>query len=243
MSREELAGNGFESRRRKEELAFLVVKFLRAFLRFREIGQSFRAAAQVNRLADSGLFERVRDLEEGLAFDLKEKAHYLFRTTSRQANGLQASGPRSDALALDARSIDSYVGTGFHVLLILRESLYQIEHYAPELEGMGESEKQLYSETEGLAGRMVERCEELFSSAAGALRRLLTSADDNEILVLNLLQNVDLLEQVYGAGSAEGIFSDLCKGKRLAGRTGTERAAAYVKANCGNVTGLPGQSA
>ncbi|MGA2614598.1 MAG: hypothetical protein ABSG38_14265 [Spirochaetia bacterium] len=237
MPREELAGNGFESRRRKEELAFLVVKFLRAFLRFREIGQAYRAAAQINRLADSGLFERVRDLEEGLAFDLKEKAHYLFRTVSRQANGAQKAGSPSSRLAVDARSIDSYIGTGFHLLMILRESLYQIEHYA------GESEKQLYSETEGLAGRMVERCEELFASAADALRRFLTDGDDNEILILNLLQNVDLLEQVYGAGSADGIFSDLCKGKRVAGKTGTEKAAAYVRMKCGNITGLPAQSA
>ncbi len=237
MPREELAGNGFENRRRKEELAFLVVKFLRAFLRFREIGQAFRAAAETERLADSGLFERVRDLEEGLAFDIKEKAHYLFRTASRQPNGVKPAGPPSGTVAIDARSIDSYIGTGFHVLLILRESLYQIEHYA------GESEKQLYSETESLASRMVERCDELFGNAADALRRFLTIGDDNEILVLNLLQNVDLLEQVYGAGSAEGIFSDLLKGKRLSGKTGKERAAAYVRAKCGNVTGLPAQSA
>jgi hypothetical protein len=231
MPREELAGDGFESRRRKEELAFLVVKFLRAFLRFREIAQAFRAAAELNRLPDSGLFERVRDLEEGLAFDLKEKAHYLFRTASR-----------SNGLAAEARSIDSYVGTGFHVLLILRESLYQIEHYAPDIEGQGEIEKQQYAETEALAGRMVERCQELFSDAAGALRRFLAGTDDNEILVLNLLQNTGLLEQVFGPGSAETIFCDMSKGKRLAGKTGFEKAEAWVRAKCGNVTGLPAQS-
>lgn len=243
MPKAELAGNGFESRRRKEELAFLVVKFLRAFLRFREIAEAFRVAAKANRLADSGLFERVRDLEEGLAYDLKEKAHYLFRTVSRPGNGAHPPQSRSTVLAAEARSIDSYVGTGYHILLILRESLYQVEHYAPDIEGRGESERQLYAETQGLASRMVQRCEELFTDAALALRRFATSADDNEILVLNLLQNLDLLEQVYGAGSADAIFSDLCTGKRLAGKTGTERAEAYVKARCGNITGLPAQSA
>jgi len=230
MPRDELAGNGFESRRRKEELAFLVVKFLKASLRFREIRREFQSAAESKRLADSGLFERVRDLEEGLAFDLKEKAHYLFRA---QAN----------SLAAEARSIDSYVGTGYHVLLILRESLYQLEHYASEIANRAESEKQLYADTEGLAGRMVERCDELFTDAAGALRHFMTETQENEILLLNLLQNIELLEQVYGAGSAEEIFCDLCKGKRLAGRTGTERAMALVRAKCGNVTGLPAQPA
>jgi hypothetical protein len=241
MPREELAGDGFESRRRKEELAFLVVKFLRAFLRFREIRQAFRAAEQAKRLADSGLFEKVRDLEEGLAYDLKEKAHYLFRTVSRQGNGARAAS--SSSIAAEARSIDSYVGTGYHMLLILRESLYQVEHYAPEIEGRAESERQLYGETEALAQRMVERCDELFTEAAEALRHFMAAADNNEILVLNLLQNIELLEQVYGAGSADAIFSDLCKSKRLPGRTGTERAAAFAKAKCGNITGLPAQPA
>jgi len=242
MAREELAGDGFENRRRKEALAFLVVKFLQAFLGFREIRQAFLEATRANQLATSGLFERVKDLEEGLAFDLKEKAHYLFRTVWRQTNGPRAAASRPTSLAAEARSIDSYVGTGFHVLLILRESLYQIEHYAPDIEGQGESER-LYEETKGLASRMVERCDELFASAAQALRLFITSAGDNEVLVLNLLQNIEPLEKVYGPGSAEGIFCDLLKGKRLAGKTGTEKAAVYARTKCGNITGLPAQPA
>ena len=237
MPRAKLAGDEFDSRRRKEELAFLVVKFLRAYLRFQEIKAMYGEASQARKLAGSGLFERVRDLEEGLAFDIKEKAHFLFRT------GVTSKGPRSEATAIDARSIDSSIGTGFHLLLILRESLYQIDRYAPELDADSETSTQLSAETEGLAGRMVSRCSELFESAAGALRRFITSVVDNEILVLNLLQNIDLLEQVYGAGSAEAIFSELCKGKRLAGRTGIEKAFSFTRGKCGNVTGLPGQSA
>jgi hypothetical protein len=34
--------------------------------------------------------------------------------------------------SIEARTIDSYVGTGYHYLLMLRELLYQIERYAPE---------------------------------------------------------------------------------------------------------------
>lgn len=237
MPREELAGDRYENRRRKEELAFLVVKFLRAYLRFQEIGSKFQEATKAGRLAGSGLFERVRDLEEGLAFDIKERAHFLFR------RGASAPGPGSHAVAIDTRSIDSSIGTGFHLLLILRESLYQIERYSPELDEESETGRRLRVETEGLAGRMVERCTELFKSAAEALRRLIASVDDNEILVLNLLQNMDLVEQVYGGGSAEEIFSQQCTGKRLTGKTGTERALSFARARCGNITGLPGQPA
>ncbi len=243
MPREELAGDGFESRRRKEELAFLAVKFLRAYLRFQEIAAGFRQSVADNRLAGSGLFERVRDLADGLAFDIKEKTHYLFRTVSRQANGSRAAAARPGAVATDARVIDSYIGTGYHVLLILRESLYQIERYAPGLDGEADTGRELASETETLASRMVERCEELFQTSADVLRRFMASGGENEILVLNLLQNADLLERVYGEGSAEAIFSDVCRGRRLAGRTGTEKALNYVKARCGNITGLPAQPA
>ena len=35
---------------------------------------------------------------------------------------------------IETRSIDSYIGTGYHLLQILQESLYQIERYTPELE-------------------------------------------------------------------------------------------------------------
>jgi len=242
MAREELAGDGFESRRRKEALAFLVVKFLQAFLRFQEMRRAFLEAADTSSLATSGLFNRVKDLEEGLAFDLKEKAHYLFRTVWRQGNG-SSHGRAKPSLAAEAKSIDSYVGTGYHLLLILRESLYQIEHYAPGDEGQAESERQLYEETKALASRMIERCHEMFSDAAQALRLFITNAEDNEVLVLNLLQNIEPLEMVYGPGAAEGIFSDLVKGKRLTGKTGTERASVYARTRCGNITGLPTQSA
>lgn len=280
MAKKELVGDGFESRRRNEALAFLVVKFLRAYLSFQDIRRRFLEAVGASRLAGSGLFEMVRELEQSLAYDLKEKAHNLFRTAYRQGNGHGNGGngsnqtpttPSALTAAIEARFIDSYIGTGFHLLLILRESLYQIERYTPELEkekeeitrimdlarasgasftpeemnelehlrALDESSMKIRQETEDLARRMVDRCDQIFRETAAVLRRFLKSGDDNEILLLNLLRSRDLLEKVYGEGASESIFTDLCRGKRLAGKTGTEKALSYVRAKCGNVTGLP----
>jgi hypothetical protein len=139
MSGRGSAGGGFEARRHKEQVAFLVVKFLRLYADFRRIAAEFTARAAAATLAGSGLFEQVRDLVRGDAFDLKELAHGLFRADGfLDADRQRGRGARKALTGMrggiERRSIDSYIGTGFHLLLILQESLYQIEHYTPELQ-------------------------------------------------------------------------------------------------------------
>jgi 16S rRNA (cytosine(967)-C(5))-methyltransferase len=68
----ESSGDAFGERRRKEYLAFLVVKFLKAHVAFEAIHASFREATAAGSLATSGVYEQVRELEENLAFELKE---------------------------------------------------------------------------------------------------------------------------------------------------------------------------
>ena len=274
MGKQESTRDRFEARRRKEQLAFLVVKFLRACDAFRSINAEFRKLANAGCLAGCGLFERVRELQESLVFDLKEKAHALFR---KEALATKHSRETRRFLArmkasIETRSIDSYIGTGYHLLLILQESLYQIERYTPELEKeKGEIGRvlelagasgytftpeeraelqrlraldgisvKLAADSEELARRVMERCETLFAGTAEIIRHYAASARDNEILVLNLVRSRDLVEKVYGEGSAEAIFSELCAGKGFHGGTGLERAMNFVRAKCGNVTALPG---
>jgi hypothetical protein len=283
----------FEARRRKEQVAFFVVKFLRLYISFKEIAAEFHARSAEGTLPAAGLFPKVAALCQGLAFDLKEIAHILFRNGPGQAGSSQ----EREALAamkttLERRFLDASIGTGFHLLMILQESLYQVEQYSPELDREKteiERVRELSREggphapaarTRGLPGaprgraRLAEaaeaaeaaemdslqvlddvsaklaldaaelahvvigRCEDLLEATARVVRRFGVSANDNEILVLNLLQNRALVEQVYGEGSAETILSELCTGKGFRGRTGMERALAFVKARCGNVSGL-----
>jgi hypothetical protein len=283
MAKRELTREQFDARRRKEHLAFLVIKFLRASVLFKAICADFHDPATADGPAVSGLFERVRELAESLVFDLKEKAHFLFRADTRAAqvaaaNGApRKTGPRDAGRLLaemknsiETRSLHSYIGTGYHLLLILQESLYQIDHYTPELErekaeisrvlelarasgsdsspeeqtelerlrALDEISMKLASESRELGARVMERCEALFAGTAEVIRHLIVSAKENEILILNLLENRDLVEEVYGEGSAERIFSELCKGRGFSGRTGVERALNYARAKCGNVTAL-----
>jgi hypothetical protein len=274
MAREQEQRERFESRRRKEQVAFLVVKFLRLYVSFKEIAEDFHACSAAGTLAGSGLFEKVSALAQGIGYDLKEMAHSLFR--SRNGHDAPAS-PRGtrEILAgmktvLERRSLDSYIGTGFHLLTILMESLYQIERYSPELDnekaeigrimemaraggpGFGPDQRAELERLQSLAGIsaklavesaelahvVVRRCEELLEGTAAVMRRFGVSASDNEILVLNLLQNSDLVEKVYGPGSVEGIFSELCSGRGFRGGTGVERALSFVRARCGNISGL-----
>ncbi|MBE3063831.1 MAG: hypothetical protein IMZ55_06620 [Acidobacteria bacterium] len=141
MAKRGFSRDGFEARRRKEHFAFLVVKFLKAFTSFSEIYREFNEASRRGCLSGCGLFEKVKELEESLAFDLKEKAHALFRARPSPAARPTRSSARDTRRqlaelesAIETKSLDSYIGTGFHLLLILRESLYQIERYSPQYE-------------------------------------------------------------------------------------------------------------
>jgi hypothetical protein len=269
----------FEERRVKEYLAFLVVKFLKAYVAFEGIHAAFRRADADGCLATCGVFEHVRDLEETLAFDLKEMAHALLRTRTGRDTGKPKPAARISrrmlrelTASIEMRTIDSYLGTGYHLLAILKESLYQLRYYAPAyeeekaevaaIEDMARRLKYTFSpeearelehlrslatlsvklsaENEALSRRMAVRCRDLFQGTAQVIRRYLEGAAENEVLVQNLLQNRDLLDRVYGAGAAERIFLELCRGRDVAGATGVERARSYVQKHCGNVDGLSG---
>jgi hypothetical protein len=135
------------ARRRKEELSFLVVRFLKAYELFEGIYRDFRDLASAGRSFNgSGLFQRVKQMEEDLVFGIKEKAHFLFR--SAEPAGQQETGRSRHTLAglrrsLVDRALDSTIGAGFHMFMILRECLYQLEVYAPRYEAELEQTERL----------------------------------------------------------------------------------------------------
>jgi hypothetical protein len=153
----ESSREGFEERRAKEHLAFLVLKFLKAYVAFEGIHAAFKEAEARGCLATCGVFEQVRELEESLAFDMKELAHGLFRAQAGRDAGTPKAAARISRRMLrelkesiEMRAIDSYIGTGYHLLAILRESLYQLQHYAPAYE----EEKTAVAAVEDMARRL-----------------------------------------------------------------------------------------
>jgi hypothetical protein len=233
MARAETKRDLFETRRRKEHVAFLVVKFLRAYVVFQSISEEFATSAAAHCLEGCGLFEKVRELVNGQLFDLKERAHELFRSEKAPSRGKRSAGR-------EARSLDSYIGTGYHLLQVLQELLYQIERYAPELEKEKDDlNAAMVSDTEDLALRVMERCRALFGRTAEVIRGFVTASHDNEILILNLLLNQELVEKVFGDGQAETVFATICAGPDFRGEGGVDRALNYVREKCGNITALP----
>jgi hypothetical protein len=145
------------ARRRKEDLSFLVVRFMKAFVLFSELYDEFkRLQSEGGDFQNAGLFAKVKNLEQSLVFDIKEKAHFLFRSdmqdtvetevadssfaelerillASQDANRTRAREVFSELRkSLVRKSIDSYIGTGFHLFMILLESVYQLENYVPQ---------------------------------------------------------------------------------------------------------------
>jgi hypothetical protein len=158
----------FTQRRTKERFAFLVIRFFRAHSAFQGIYEDYKAVEELQLgFHGAGLFQRVRDLEQEVVFEIKETAHALFRREPPEdAGDADTEGPggagattegtfaelerallsRNDAegfqehtrclfsalrRSLVSRSLDAYIGTGFHMFMILVESLYQLENYAP----------------------------------------------------------------------------------------------------------------
>jgi hypothetical protein len=157
MSQTDRVREQYLSRRRKEDLSFLVVRFMRAYVLFSGIYAEFKALeGGGGDFQHAGLFARIRKLEQSLVFDIKEKAHFLFRSDKPDVEESESVGARFadlERMLLDSRdadrrearevfaglreslvrkSIDSYIGTGFHLFMILLESVYQLENYVPQ---------------------------------------------------------------------------------------------------------------
>jgi hypothetical protein len=145
-------------RRRKEEQSFLVVRFLRAYELFEAVYRDFREVAAGGRgFGGSGLFQRVKEMEDGLFFDIKEKAHFLFRGPApRSEGGKSRQSLSSLGRSLVDRALDSTIGTGFHMFMILRECLYQLEVYAPRYGAELEQAESLEELSRSLGARASE---------------------------------------------------------------------------------------
>ncbi len=157
MDRIDVVKKQYIARRRKEDLSFLVVRFMRVYVLFSELYEEFKGLLDKGGdFQNSGLFAKIRNLEQALVFDIKEKAHFLFRSDSQNTQEPEVVDPSFadlERILVDSReadrtkarevfaelrkslvrkSIDSYIGTGFHLFMILLESVYQLENYVPQ---------------------------------------------------------------------------------------------------------------
>ena len=72
--------------------------------------------------------------QRAAGFDLGAGVFAYNSVTNAAREGVRLAIVNQDQASIETRAIDSYIGTGYHLLAILKESLYQLRHYAPAYE-------------------------------------------------------------------------------------------------------------
>ncbi len=244
----------YVARRKKEDLSFMVVRFMKVHVLFSEIYAEFQAL--LNEGGDfehSGLFDKISKLEDGLVFDIKEKAHFLFRSEKPEVGeandvggkfallkrtltaGQDEKANRKNAReifsalrkSLVSKSIDSYIGTGFHLFMILRESVYQLEYYVPDyinemeyltrIEGLTQEIGYEFDEEEEHELDHIRQVVKLCQSIASDTKELATIALERCMTLFQETAEI-LRHSIEESGSNEVLVLNLLKERQLVER-------------------------
>lgn len=108
-------------------------------------------------------------------------------------------------------------------------------HHIVELDKL--SQKILY-DTRNHTKMILELCNSLFKETAVVLFYKIQDSVHNEVLILNIVENLELVESLYGEGSGEKIFLKMFEGTDYSEGTGIERAHSFLRNNCGNISGI-----
>jgi len=158
------------------------------------------------RFSDIGLW--VDDKGQTLLYNLKEQSHSSFRYKGKTP------------ISRNEWVLDLVIGSIFHEAMKLRENIYQMEVYQPmylqykSRVGKSEYEKDYLQQFERIVLKakqgVVEGMEEtrsLFQDATAQLIDLFKKDSKNRLLVRFLLENLPLLQKVYGSKKKREIFN------------------------------------
>ena len=171
---------------------------------FREIFKKYKEGRL--RFSDIGVW--VDDKGQSLLYNLKEQCHSLFRYKGKKP------------IQKNEWLLDLVIGSIFHEAMKLRENIYQMEVYRPRYLqykskfGKSDYEKdylQLFERIiqkakQGVAEGMLET-RSLFNDAMAQLVDLFKKGAKNTFLVRFLLENLTLLQKVYGPKKTKAIFN------------------------------------
>jgi hypothetical protein len=170
---------------------------------FQEISKKYNESRL--RFSDIGVW--VDDKGQSLLYNLKEQCHSLFRYKGKKP------------IHKNEWLLDLVIGSIFHEAMKLRENIYQMEVYRPKYLqykskfGKSDYEKdylQLFERIilkaeQGVAEGM-EETRSLFKDAMAQLVDLFKEGAKNTFLVRFLLENLSLLQGVYGPKKTKEIF-------------------------------------
>jgi hypothetical protein len=191
-----------------------------------------------NRSPDEISFASVRALvgddNRSVLYRLKERSHALFRTDGTS---------RSRAVRREAL-FDLAIGSLFHEAMKLRESLYQLEVYAPRVASLkavssGDADE-LFVEFERLLGKSMSRLNEvvsevriLLAQTRDQLRRLLIERSADRVVTRFLLRRRDAVSATFPEGFdglLEAMHGEVVTGLVEAARSQLE-SAYFVEAS------------
>jgi tetratricopeptide (TPR) repeat protein len=200
------------------------VEIVRHFLL---ITRAFRQLLEKNRqgrMYFSDLAKLVDDRGESILFALKECCQTLFR------NG-------SSLVSQKEQIFDLTIGSIFHLAMKLREDLYQLEVYGPKFSRLDTAGDRSPGEENLIQGfkKIISRAQESFTEGVeemGALfqdvfrqfQELLGEYRENGLLARFLLEENDLVKEVFGSDAVDAVFRTLYGSKeaqvyRLAGES------------------------
>jgi len=178
-------------------LLFSEVAFQKIFKKYKE-----------GRLHFSDIGPWVDDKGQSLLYNLKEQSHSFFRYKGKRP------------ISRNEWLLDLVIGSIFHEAMKLRENIYQMEVYQPmylqykSRVGRSDYEKDYLQQFERIVLKakqgVVEGMEEtrsLFQDAMAQLIDLFKRDSKNRLLVRFLLENLPLLEKVYGSNKKREIFN------------------------------------
>ena len=205
-------------RERERRVVEIVHHFLLSTRTFRQLHEKQKQGS----IHFSDLAKLVDDRGESILFTLKESCQTLFR---------HSSSPVSQKEQI----FDLTIGSIFHLAMRLREDLYQLEVYGPKyskLDAVGgrfqgqdsliQGFKKIISRTEESFKEGIEEINVLFQDVFRQFQELLVEYRENGLLARFLLEEDDLLKEVFGINAVEDVFRTLygpteAQGRRLAG--------------------------
>jgi hypothetical protein len=217
-------------RERERRVVEIVRHFLMATRVFRQLHEKHKQGS----MPFSDLAKLVDDRGGSILYALKESCQTLFR---------HSSSPVSQKEQI----FDLTIGSIFHLAMKLREDLYQLEVYGPEFSKLGaggdrsqgqenliQGFKKIISRTQESFREGVEEINLLFQDVFRQFQGLLGEYRENGLLARFLLEESDLVKEVFGIDTVEVVFRTLygpkeAQGYRLAGESYFQ-SAFYAKA-------------
>ena len=193
---------------RYKNLLEMVRGLLLSEVAFQEILKKYREG----RLRFSDIDVWVDDKGKSLLYNLKEQCHSLFRDKGKKT------------IHKKEWLLDVVIGSIFHEAMKLRENIYQMEVYQPKYlqykSKVGKSyyekdylqlfERIILKTRQGVV-EGIEETRSLFQDAMVQLIDLFKEGPKNTLLVRFLLENLTLLQKVYGSKKAKEIFELMFK--------------------------------